>query len=595
MYFCFMRTKLSLPVAALLLLAMPAVGQQKSYWNDNIPLQSYRIPPAPVGYQPEFLDLNGDGRQDAVKTITRDSLAVLWLDDDGNMKPGDTEGDLVNDCLLVDRDRDGIYDLIVKHVDLNGNGKADAQMILDYPKGFTKNPMMLRGHYMWVFDEDRDGVFNYVNWDTMKLECWEKNGISDFYTDYSGNSLFLKVHRSTFRMQDLRLNWENPFIFYDFDHDGLSEMAVRICDWARPDSIAAKNGYADTQYHGEVDWFSMGIDMDNDNAEGNDFDFDMTIQFIGKHRQEGLVGFNYLDKHHPLKNMRGLPEADKFFPDPRIRQLTELIYPDRKEVWPLVWGGTWDSVRFTFDEDDDCGRWERVELYHPMDPFKIGGKNGGLDNHVQADCAGDRGEWDEDNSGHGKLYVAPFDGRIHLYGAEWGAWRIDQNTEYYQGWDRRWQKTAPDKWATVRYEDSDGNGFIDTIQYDLDGDFEYEETVSLKALGIDDKCKVMDISKMKYKDYLRLFKKVSKGIWKGAGQARKAAALCGLSPEWYAKMYSHKSLAMRYSQGYWLQYYIYRDIEYKYLCEGNADMALAVKKAYFSGDWKSFIRKMGKD
>ena len=121
-------------ILAAMLLALPATGQEegaKTYWNARIPLQSYRIPPAPVGYQPEFLDLNGDGRQDAVKTITRDSLAVLWLDDDGNMKPGDTEGDLVNDCLLVDRDRDGIYDLIVKHVDLNGNGKADAQLILD--------------------------------------------------------------------------------------------------------------------------------------------------------------------------------------------------------------------------------------------------------------------------------------------------------------------------------------------------------------------------------------------------------------------------------------------------------------------------------
>ena len=580
-----MRTKHRLALAALLLLAIPAAGQEKTFWNANIPLQSYRIPPAPAGYRPEFLDLNGDGKQDAVKTVTRDDIPVLWLDDDGNMKQGDTEGDLVNDCLLVDRDKDGVYDLIVKHVDLNGNGKADAQLIMDY---------VGRGHYMWVFDEDRDGVFNYIDWNSMKLECWEKNGISDFYTDYSGNSLFLKVHRTTLGMQDLRLNWENPFIFYDFDHDGLSEMAVRICDWARKDSLAAKQGFPETQYHGEVDWFSMGIDLDNDNSEGNDFDFDMTVQFIGKHRQEGLVGFNYMDQVHPLRNMRGLPEADQFFPDPRIRQLTELIYPDRKEVWPLVWNGRWDSARFTFDEDDDCGRWERVELYHPMDPFKIGGKNGGLDNHVQADCAGDRGEWDEDNSGKGNLYVSAFDGRIHLYGAEWGAWRIDQNTKYYQGWDRRWQKTSPDKWATVRYEDADGNGFIDTIQYDLDGDCEYEETVSLKALGIDDRCKVIDIRKMKYNDYKKLFRKVSKGIWKGAGQARKAAVLCGLNPEWYAKMYSHKSLAMRYSQGYWLQYYIYRDIEYKYLCEGNDEMALAVKKAYFSGDWQSFLREVKK-
>ena len=38
----------------------------------------------------------------------------------------------------------------------------------------------------YVFDDDKDGVFNYVDWSSLNLLCWEKNGISDFYTDYSG-------------------------------------------------------------------------------------------------------------------------------------------------------------------------------------------------------------------------------------------------------------------------------------------------------------------------------------------------------------------------------------------------------------------------
>ncbi|MFQ6927807.1 MAG: hypothetical protein ACLRS8_06770 [Parabacteroides merdae] len=59
--------------------------------------------------------------------------------------------------------------------------------------------------------------------------------------------------------------------------------------------------------------------------------------------------------------------------------------------------GKWDKVWFTYDEDDDCNRWERVELYQPRDPFKVGKNQGGIDNNGQADPAGDRGEWDEDN------------------------------------------------------------------------------------------------------------------------------------------------------------------------------------------------------
>lgn len=544
----------------------------QTFWNMASPMIAHRLPPAPVGYQPEYLDLNSDGKADAIKTITINDIPVLWLDDDGNMKPGDTEGDLVNDCLLLDTDKDGKYDFVVKYADIDGDGKADLQMICDY---------IGRGHYMVVLDEDHDGVFNYVDWETMTLECWQKNGISDFYTDYSGNSVFMKAHKHTTQIPDLRYNWENPFIFYDEDGDGLSEMAVRICDF--PDS----KGGAD--YHGEVNWFSVGIDLDNDNCEGNDFDFDMTINFRADKDRKGVVGFEYSDCVHPLKNMRGLPEADKFFPDPRIRQLTELIYADRKQVWGKTFGGNWDRAYFTFDEDDDCGRWERVELYEGRDPFKIGKKNGGVDNHVQSDVSGDRGEWDEDFSGKGNLYVSRFDGRIHLYGAEKGEWRVDQNTEYYQGWDRRWQGTEPSRYSSVSYRDTDGNGFLDTIMYDLDGDSSYETTISLRDLGIDDRCEVIDISKMNYKGYRKLFDKVSKAMWKNAGLAVKAARKYGVNPSWYAKMLSFKSSAMRYREGYWIQYYIYKDIEYKALCSGDAELARNVTRAYFSSDWNSIL------
>lgn len=551
----------------------------------------YRIVPAPADYTPKFLDLNSDGRQDAVLTVTNVDIPVLWLDDDGNMKNGDREGDLVNDCILIDRDKDGIYDLIVKHADLDNDGKADIQLICDYPDGFTSDKFTNGGHYMWVLDEDHDGVFNYINWNTLKLECWQKNNISDFYTDYSGNTSFIKAHRNTFFFDDLRLSWENPFIFYDVDNDGLSEMAVRATDWTKwsPESSAA--GFARTQYHGETNWISIAWDLDNDNHEGSDFDFDMTVVYLADDHGTGVpTGFNYMDQVHPLRNMRGLPEADVFFPDPRIRQLTELIYPDRKTILPLTFAGRWDSVKFTFDEDDDCGRWERVELYDDKDPFVIGINKGGIDNHFQSDVSGDRGEFDNDNSGGGNLYVSRFDGRIHLYGAERGHWRIDQNTQYYQGWNRSWQGTSPRRWATVSYEDADGNGFFDTIKYDIDGDSKYETTVSLKDLGIDDTCDIITLKEMNYKKMSKLFARVSSGIWNNAMLACKAAEACGVETAWYSKMLSHRSRFFRYREGYWIQYYIYQDLLYKFTVQNDKAMADALTVAYYSGDWKSFLK-----
>ena len=563
-------------IPLFLSLSLAATTSGQSYWNQNLKLLPLR---PPVGANPEFLDLNGDGRQDAVKSYIAGKIPLLWLDDDGNMKSGDLEGDTVNDCLLIDRNCDGKYDFIVKFADLTGNGSADMQLIMDYAIG---------GHpaknHMFVFDDDQDGVFNYIDWNKLDLLCWEKNGISDFFTDYSGNSTFLKTHRLSTEMKDLRYNWENPFLFYDYDGDGLSEVAVRFCDTALPDSEASNQGLPPKQHQGWMGWFSMGIDMDNDNTPGNDFDFDMTLHYSA-HK-----GFNYSDCVHPLKNMRGLPEADIFFPDPRFRHLTELIFPDRGQAFQKAFSGQWESARFVWDEDDDCGRWERVELYDNLDAFRIGTRGGGLDNNPQADVAGDRGEWDMDFSGGGDIYVGAFDGRIHLYGAERGVWRIDQNTQYYQGFNRTFQGTSPSSFATVEYLDTDDNGFFDLIRYDLDGDQDYEVSVSLKDLGIDDRCQVIDVSKMNYKDYTRLFKRVSKEMWRRAEQAEKVARIYGISTFWYNKLLGATSLRERYHDGWWFQFYVYMDMKNKVLLEGDTPSLVRLGKAWYGGNWNQLLQ-----
>ena len=560
-------------LAALLIL--PLAGLAQPYWNQKLKIMPLR---APVGERPEFMDLNGDGRQDAVKSYIRGDVPILWLDEDGNMKEGALEGDTVNDCLLVDRDKDGAYDFIVKFADLTGNGVPDLQLILDYPVGGRHVP-----NFMYVLDDDKDGVFNYIDWSRLDLLCWEKNGLSDFYTDYSGNSTFLKTHRVSQEMDDLRYQWENPFLFYDYDGDGLTEMAVRFCDEPFPNAGSKARGFEKTQYQGWMGWFSMGIDMDNDNAPGNDFDFDMTLHYTAK------KGFNYSECVHPLRNMRGLPEADKFFPDPRFRLLTELIFPDRHQAFDKAFSGQWESARFVWDEDDDCSRWERVELYEDRDAFEIGTGKKGVDNHSQSDVAGDRGEWDRDFSGKGNIYVGRFDGRIHLSGAERGVWRIDQNSLYYQGWNKTFQNTAPASCATVEYLDTDGNGFHDTVRYDLDGDREYECSISLSELGLDDRCEVLDVSAMKYKDYTKLFKKVSSGMWARARQARQVAQAYGIPTLWYAKLLTPKTPRERYHYGWWFQFYIYKDLEDRFLRAGDTESLMRLQRAYYSGDWKTML------
>ena len=510
---------------------------KKEYWNANTLLIPYRLPPAPAGYKPTYIDLDGDGDPDILRTVTANGIPVQWIDDDDDMQYGDLEGDTDNDCLMIDRNKDGVYggygDLIIDWVGEDEDGNPAMQVVVDnIPEA---NRMKTgNGHYMWVVDTDKDDVFNYIDWNTFTLRCWIHNGLSDFYEDYNGKSTFMKIHSTTERVNDVRMNWENPFLFYDPDNDGLTEMAIRFCDSPK---IVKENGQANSVLSGDIDWVSVSMDTDNDNAPGNECDFDMTIHFTGP-------GFNYENQKHINKNLRGLPEADTFFLDARWRKLPELLYPDHDAAWDLTFKeGKWDKVWFTYDEDDDCNRWERVELYQPRDPFKVGKNQGGIDNNGQADPAGDRGEWDEDNSGHGQLYVSPIDGKIHLYGAEWGCWRIDQNARYYQGMGGIYDgygpkriETEPTVFPTVKYTDTDNNGFFDLMEFDLDGDKVFEQRRSMKELGLDDRCQVINTASMKYEDFVDLESKVSDAMWKNAEKAVEVAKTKKLNTKWYALM-----------------------------------------------------------
>ncbi len=67
----------------------------------------------------EYIDLDNDGDPDLIKSTIADTLTIYWIDDDDDMKSTDFEGDLDNDCLIIDRNNDGFFDLI--KYDLDGD------------------------------------------------------------------------------------------------------------------------------------------------------------------------------------------------------------------------------------------------------------------------------------------------------------------------------------------------------------------------------------------------------------------------------------------------------------------------------------------
>lgn len=582
-------------LAAIFILIYCNLSAQHVERNKQL-LTSYR-PMLPTDIsQIIYEDLDNDGDPDILKTKINGDMPVMWIDDDDDMKQGDLEGDLDSDCMLVDRNKDGKYghemDFIVDFGDEDGDGDADIQVIVDNAD-LSKTAVSFPGHYMIVVDTDDDKVFNYINWNKILLKCWEHNGLSHFFEDYLGQSLFLKMHTSTFNINDIQKNWENPFLFFDPDNDNISEYAIRVCDTHKvikdipphPENGNIKDEDRGIIFDGYIDHADISFDMDNDNAPGNEFDFDMSFRFKGK-------GFSYIDQKHVFKSLRGLEGTDKYFYDQRWRNNEVLLYPGHDTAYDLVFNeGEWDFCWFTFDEDDDCHRWERVELYEPLNLFKIGQRNGGIDNNRQSDATGDRGEWDTDNSGKGNLYVSKFDGRLHLYGAEWGAWRIDQEAKYYQGYGglydgsgKRTQK-EPEKFATIKYEDTNQNGFLDKIMYDLDGDTLFEKTILLSELGINDICKVIETGKMDYSDFQRIHKKATEDMWEQAQLAVHVAKKYRLNTDWYALMMKPNSLREKYHYAYWLNFNIHMDLINLASMKNDDTFLENVEKAYYSGDW----------
>ncbi len=544
--------------------------------------------------QLKYIDLDNDGDPDLIQTMLFDSIPMYWIDDDDDMKNTDLEGDLDNDCLIIDRNRDGIFagpgDLSLDWVDNNNDGIADMQVIVENGNPDIINFWEWSSNYMWIIDIEQDEIFHYINWEELTLKAWSHYGASNFYEDYHGQTLFQKAHLPSYRFSDLRYSWETPFLFYDTDDDGLTEMAIRLEDSCEFDKKTnEKKSEIDTQPTGKIDRAFLTFDLDNDNGPSNEFDFDMTIYFTGE-------GFSYADQVHHFDNMRGLPAANKLFYDKRWRTMDELFYADHLTAWPLIFDrGKWDQCWFIFDEDDDCERWERVEMYEPKNPFAIGMKKGGMDNNPQADATGDRSEWDMDNSGKGSLYFG-FDGRIHLYGAEKGYWRIDQDAWSYQGYGglydgqyRRDQK-EPTIFATIAYEDTNNDGFFDKLKYDLNGDTIFETEYDLDSYCIQTTpCDVYKTNKMSYHDLNLLFNRCSNQLWEQAETAVLVAQKFNINYKWYTHLLHPKSLNQKYNYGYWLQLYLFNDIVQYAERKKNDKFRNKVIKAYFSQNWESLL------
>ena len=581
--------------------------------NSNIDLRKTALKSTTPSDEVVRLDIDHDGKPDILERWWN-GKRVRWLDEDGDMLPTDTRGDQVGDVMQIDKNGDGVYDsatdINIKWADNDGDGRADLQAFVTQGREWSNGKFdPAESHWMVFIDVEKDGVLGWLDWEKFDFgdDNWGYTGCCDWLPDYNGNAIFLKVHRPPQSLPDPRLNWENPFAFYDFDGDGASEMAMR---WLDPVPPLDKDV---TKLSGVLSEAFVTFDLDNDSSKGNETDYDMSL------RGAGGPGVPYREFVHKYPALKGNPKFDGCFQWNNWRKIDELMYMPHEKSYDAFFTARWATMYFVFDEDDDDHRWERVEMYYPMHGF--GGprdidiystkkwrrgnyaelamvgpdEKPGLSGHPQADSLGDRGEFDEDNSGGGKLYVGVFDRKLHLAGAEWGAWTVDKNAEYHGGSKTPSPKPiAPRVEEVVKYTDTDQNGFFDTIEYDYDGDRKIDLRVSLLDYRTasnphPDVVPLIDTHKEQWRGLNVLFGKIASQSFQEGLMIYRAAWKRGLTTPEIDKLASAATIGERYDHGYWLKEKIFRLIRKRI---AGTPLEKDLIRLYYTGQFEEYSRRI---
>ena len=503
-----------------------------------------------------------------------------WLDEAGTMQPGDLRGSLVNSTMQIDLNGDGLYDgdgdIDIRWCDTDGDGVPDFQAIILLPSSWDEKAKRYRtnGQFATMRNYDRRGVLWWLDWTNINYHTawWDATGTCAWLPNYHGNNDFTKHLFAPHLMDDPRMSWENPFSFFDEDGDGVSEMSVR---WASELAYGAPRYTLPPQ----LERVHVAYDLDNNSGYGDETSYDLTLY--------GNLGkVDYGNMRRPLPGFAGNPVFDPCFKHNEWRRLTELLHIDRSTSYAQAFKSPWKEWWLTFDEDGDDRRWERVETYYPY--REAGGKpvdifsasipkkdeaNPGPNWHPQSDSLGDRGEFDLDNTGGGKLYIGKFDHKLHLYGAEWGVWLVDRNAEFQGGRDAQSKKTikprAKQLGEVVKYTDTDNDGFIDTIAFSYKGDQSFDLTVALKdyATGGDEpqKAELIDPQALGWKGMHELYLKLATQAWDDALAIYRAAWTRDLTTPELDRLAAGSSLRERHMNAWWITEGVFRAIRQRVL------------------------------
>ncbi|RIH65537.1 DUF4861 domain-containing protein [Mariniphaga sediminis] len=399
-----------------------------------------------------YIDNNNDGKPEEVWFVDTDPkhnankhpMLVRVFDEDNDLKAGN-EPDYDSDLYIVDWNADGIVDVAVDYEDTDGDQDVDEMVQYYFDESFyntvrTDKEGCLR--IWWARDDGDDNLL----WHTVDYRYYQRpcQQYSHFGGDETFNWLYLTKDADT-----LIPLFENPFLFYDRDNDGVTEDVIRV------------EGYADT-----LQYLRWSFDADNDATLEQPRDFDVTVVgcapgwTVEKNRNSDFSVRIGKDVSEAL-TIRGIQSSPILKREDAVKYLSDI---------------TWARVQLTWDENDvnvaanpidTFERWEGIiapankeaDFYFPQ----IGGPSCSVFNK--------RTEIALQPTGPNEFYFSPADHRLHLKNADRSYIRVDFDNDSTEDMRYTWYDTNAD-------------GILDKLSIDTNGDMLADDSCKLDISGV---------------------------------------------------------------------------------------------------------------
>ena len=396
-----------------------------------------------------YFDNDGDGKPEEVWFVDTDPrhnkdkqpLLVRVIDEDGDLTING-EPDEDSDLYIADWNADGSVDAIVDYEDLDGDQDVDRMGVYFYDQKY--------GLRVWWSNDNGD---DNLLWYTVDYTYYQRP--CENFTHFGGDESFV-----SFKINPGDDHWtpffENPFLFYDCDNDGVTEEVIRL--------IGEGN---------RVNSLRWSFDADNDATPDYPRDYDVSIsayatgwsleKYQSEHTKNTFSDFNYSENQSEFFTIRGFPAG------PVIkRNIARSVL--NETTWArvlMVWDENDLNIAWTSDSTYTIERWEGIIAAPSNDSgYEMPGVG-------WPDCGpfNKRYEMVLQPQGPNEYYFNPADRRIHIKGSDKTWLKVDYNYDKKMDMYYLW-------------EDTDKDGFMNRLSVDIDGDSKFDDSYFLDVAAI---------------------------------------------------------------------------------------------------------------